>query len=79
MGFCKRCGRVAVIGFTCICAGLLSWHGDLPHNHEKEQSPWSVISVSAVSTGTSTSSDSSIDTGSVGGRIVWFDVRKPSG
>jgi hypothetical protein len=35
--------------------------------------------VSAVSTGTSTSSDSSIDTGSVGGRIVWFDVRKPSG
>jgi hypothetical protein len=75
MGFCKRCGRVAVIGFTCICAGLLSWHGDLPHNHEKGQSPWSVIRVSAVSTGTNSTSTS---TATVSGTPTWI-VRKPSG
>ena len=74
MSFCK-CGRAAVIGLVCACTTMLSWSHDAPHTEEKVPSPWQVIRVAPAHTGTSSTSS----VVAVGGKLVWFDVRKPSG
>lgn len=79
MSFCKNCGRaLRAIGFACLCGASLMTHGDLPHDHEKE-SPLRNFRVTFASASTSSVSSTISGSAVVGGRLVWIDMRKPSG
>jgi hypothetical protein len=78
MRSCQFCGRVVRFGCACLCAAVtLIAHGD-PHTHDQKNSPLREIRTFVASTGTSSSSFTD-STAAVGGKLVWFGVRKPSG